>query len=135
MVVDGPARDDLEAVRAAPRFPSAVGLDHADHDIDAFALARLGGGEHLVGLADARRGAEENLQPAARLLLRVRKQRVGRGPPSRRTSVVHTVHSCPSSLEVADRYPQLNRHSRVQRQVELQHVDLRLADDAQQRGR
>jgi hypothetical protein len=42
-----------------------MGLDHADDDIDAvqLALARLR--EHLVGLADAGRGAEEDLELAA----------------------------------------------------------------------
>ena len=54
-----------------------VGLDHANDDIDAFLIARAGGGEHLEGLADARRGAEEDLQPATRRLLRGLQQRVG----------------------------------------------------------
>ena len=56
---------------------AAVGLDDADHDVDAFLRRARVRRQHLVGLADAGRGAEEDLQPAARLLLRGLQQRVG----------------------------------------------------------
>ena len=77
VVLDAPARDDLQAVEQCLGFLAPVRLDHADDDIDAFLHARAGGGEHLVGLADARRRAEEDLQAAARALLRRLQQRVG----------------------------------------------------------
>ncbi len=64
------ARDDFQAVEQRLGFSAPVGLDHADDDIDAFLEARACGGEHLVGLADAGRGAEEELQPTTRALLR-----------------------------------------------------------------
>jgi hypothetical protein len=54
-----------------------VRLNHANDDIDAFLIARAGCGEHLEGLADTRRGAEEDLQAATRALLRGLQQRVG----------------------------------------------------------
>ena len=44
-------------------------LDHANHHIDTLAALGLGVLQHLIGLADARRGAEKNLQPAAPFLL------------------------------------------------------------------
>ena len=41
LVVDAAARDDLEALEQRLGFAAAVGLDHADDDIDALAAARL----------------------------------------------------------------------------------------------
>ena len=81
--------------------------------------------QHLVGLADAGRGAEEDLQPAARALLAARRveQRVGRGARSASRPVIGIgVLSC-RSRDVAA--------SRVQREVERQHVDARLAEEAE----
>jgi len=40
-------------------------LDDAGDDVDAFGLQRARGFEHGIGLADAGRRAEEDLQPAA----------------------------------------------------------------------
>ena len=52
----------------ASRLLAAVRLDDADHDIVAvlFPGARLL--QHFVGLADARGGADENLEPAGSAL-------------------------------------------------------------------
>ena len=66
LVVDLALRDDLEPGKLRLGLGAAVRLDHADHDIDALRLAAAGGDQHLVGLADAGRGAEEDLELAAR---------------------------------------------------------------------
>lgn len=61
-----PEREALEAVGHDFGFGPAVRLDHADDDVlpGEELLARHA--EHGVGFADAGRGAEKNLQPAAR---------------------------------------------------------------------
>ena len=83
-VFDRTARDDLHAVEQRLGFASPVRLDHANDDIDAFLIARAGGGEHLEGLADARRGAEEDLQAATRRsVARSSNSASGEGLPSR----------------------------------------------------
>ena len=64
LVRDAAARDDLEPVEERLGFRSAVRLDHADHDVDAVLPLGLGGFQHLVGLAHAGRGPEEDLEPA-----------------------------------------------------------------------
>ena len=56
----------------------AMGFDHADHGIDAVQLAAAGLHQHFIGLADARRGAEKNLQPATPRLARLFQQGFGR---------------------------------------------------------
>ena len=76
-VFDRAARHDLEAVEEAFGLGTPVGLHDADDDIDTFLEARACGGEHLVGLADAGRGAEEQLQPTAHTLLRGCQKSVG----------------------------------------------------------
>jgi hypothetical protein len=58
---------------------AAVGLDHADSHVDALAPALLRRLQHGVGLAHPGGGAEEDLQPAARLPLRRGEKRFGRG--------------------------------------------------------
>ena len=76
-VFDMPARDHVQPGDQRFGFLAAVGFDDADHDVGAVARARLGGGEHFVGLADAGRGAEEDLQAATRFPLGFRQQRLG----------------------------------------------------------
>ena len=75
------AGDDRQALEQRLGFLAAVGLDHADHDVGAvFALgARLQ--KHLVGLADAGRGADEDAQLADAGLLApgCLQERLGRG--------------------------------------------------------
>ena len=46
-----------------------MGLDHADHDVGAGLELRVRALQHLVGLADAGRGADENLEPAGATVL------------------------------------------------------------------
>lgn len=86
-VVDAAAGDDLEAADERLGLGAAVGLDDADRDVDAVLLPGAGRGQHGVGLADPGGGAEEDLQPAARLAQRLLEQGV-RG----RTLVVSLGH-------------------------------------------
>ena len=67
LIEDALLGNDFEALGQKVGLDAAMGFDDADHHIDAVeaALTRLR--QHFVGLADAGRGAEKNLQPAARL--------------------------------------------------------------------
>ena len=76
-VDDGLARDDLEALDERLGLAPTVRLDEAEHHLAPFGPGRAGRIQHGVGLADAGGRAEEDLQPAAMLLLREGKQGVG----------------------------------------------------------
>ena len=80
LVFDEPARDHLQPVEQGLGLLAAVGLGHADDDVDPLAALGLGRGQHLVGLADARRCPQEDLQPAAGFLGRLLQQGLRRGP-------------------------------------------------------
>ena len=60
-----PAGQDLETLEQSLGLGAAVRLDEPDHHVDALALQLARGVEHGVGLAHARRRAEEDLEPAA----------------------------------------------------------------------
>ncbi len=64
-VFDGCARHDVQPAQQAHRLLAAVGLDHADHDIQPLGLSPARGAQHLVGLAHAGRHAKKDLQPPA----------------------------------------------------------------------
>ena len=64
LVFEAPAGNDLEAPEQGLRFLAAMGFDHADDDIVAVFFSGAGLLQHFVGLADARRGADENLELA-----------------------------------------------------------------------
>ena len=64
-----PPRQDLEATQQGFGLDPAVGLDDADDHVGTFPTPLAGSLEHGVGLADARIGAEEDLESAAPLLL------------------------------------------------------------------
>ena len=64
-VLDPPARHDLEAVEQLERVRPAVGLDEADHEIRPATQPAMALLEHPERLADARRHAEVDPQPAA----------------------------------------------------------------------
>ena len=68
-----PARNDLEAFQQRFGLAAAVGLDDADDDVVAVLLAGVGLLQHLVGLADAGRGADENPQLADAPLFAARR--------------------------------------------------------------
>ena len=87
LVVDSPPRDHLEAVEQRLGLAPPMRLDHADDDIDAVLAPGLRRKQHLVGLADAGRGAEKNLQPPPPLAVRGASKAsvtvADRSPPSR----------------------------------------------------
>ena len=65
VAVDHPAGYDFERADQRLGLGPAVGLDDADDDVGPFAQTHRAVGQHLVGLADAGRGAEEHLELAA----------------------------------------------------------------------
>src|SRR5262249_22298073 len=79
-VLDYPPRDDLEALEERLGLSAAVRLDDADHDVDALAAALAGRLEHGERLADAGRGADEDLETAPLLLRGGLQERLGRRP-------------------------------------------------------
>jgi hypothetical protein len=82
LVIEPLARQDFEAVEQRFGLRPAVGLDHADHDIDAGPQPGMRALQHLIGLADPGGGAQENLQAAGPALLPPRgfQKRIRRGP-------------------------------------------------------
>ena len=81
-IVDVPARNDLQPGQQRFGVLAAVGLDDADDDVVAVFFARMGLLQHLVGLADAGRRADENSQFADTPLFAARRFEQGfrRGP-------------------------------------------------------
>ena len=69
LIVDPFARENFKALQQCFRLGSPVGLDHADHDIDAGLELGARTLQHLIGLADARSGADENFQPPGLIAL------------------------------------------------------------------
>ena len=64
LVADPLARQHLEALQQGLGLRPAMGLDDADHDIGAGLPPGMRALQHLIGLADAGGGADEDLQPA-----------------------------------------------------------------------
>ena len=89
-VFEAMARNDLEAVNKRFGLCAAMGLDHAHDDIVAVLQSRARLLQHLIGLADARRRTEKDLQPpgAALLLACLGKQGVRRRALVRLTPLV-----------------------------------------------
>ncbi|MGY3075580.1 hypothetical protein ACVWZZ_001951 [Bradyrhizobium sp. LM6.10] len=79
-IVELLARDHLQSTHQRLGLGAAMGLDEADHDIDASLAPGMCALQHLIGLSDAGSGADEDLQLAARTLLPARcfQQRLGR---------------------------------------------------------
>ena len=69
LVVEPLARHDFKPVQQRLGLRPAVGLDHADDDIDAGLQLGMRALQHLIGLADAGGGADEDLQPAGLIVL------------------------------------------------------------------
>ncbi len=63
------ARDDFEPIEQRLGLLATVRLDHAGDDVDPVLQLSAGGQQHLVGLADAGRRTDKNLEPAAATLL------------------------------------------------------------------
>ena len=63
-----PAREDLEPFEQGCGLLATVGLDQADHHVNAFGLLLARGRQHRVGLAHARARAEEDPEAAALFL-------------------------------------------------------------------
>ncbi len=81
LVLEPLARHDFKALQQRLGLRPAVGFDHADDDIDAGLQLGMRALQHLIGLADARGGADKNLQPAGLFVLAPRRlqQRIRRG--------------------------------------------------------
>jgi hypothetical protein len=75
-VLDRMARHHLHPVQQTFGFLAPMGLDDTDDHVDTVGLPPLAVGEHLEGLADARRHAEEDLQSSSPLPPGVRQQHV-----------------------------------------------------------
>ena len=73
-IVHSASRHRLQPHGQTHGLRSAVGLDDADHHVDALAPPGLRGGEHLVCLAHAGCRTEEDLQTAAGGFLRLPQQ-------------------------------------------------------------
>ena len=74
---DTPARDDFEPLKQRPGLLAAMRLDDADDDVNALHLFCPRRGQHFIGLADAGRGAEKDLQAAPLRLLHFTQECVG----------------------------------------------------------
>ena len=83
LVLDAPARNDLETLEQRLGLLPAVGFDDADDDVVAVLLAGARRLQHFVGLADAGSGADEDAQLADAALLSPGRfqQGVGRRSP------------------------------------------------------
>ena len=69
LVLDPLAREHFKALQQRLGLGPAVGLDHADHDIGAGLQLGMRALQHLIGLADAGGGADEDLEPAGAAVL------------------------------------------------------------------
>jgi hypothetical protein len=69
LILDAPARNDLQSLQQRFGLPAAVGFDDAHDDVVAVFLPGAGLLQHLVGLADAGCGAHEDSQLAGTTFL------------------------------------------------------------------
>src|SRR5208282_2289171 len=92
LVSDDPARDDFEPLQKRFGLLAAMRLGDADDDIDAFGLFCPRRRQHFIGLADAGRGAEKDLQAALFGLLCFTQESVGRRPPLGVVAFLHIWH-------------------------------------------
>jgi hypothetical protein len=77
LIGDTPARDDFEPLKQRPGL-AAMRLDDADDDVNALYLFCPRRGQHFIGLADAGRGAEKDLQAAPLRLLHFTQESIWR---------------------------------------------------------
>ena len=104
-------------------FDPAMGFHHADHGIHAVQLAAARLHQHLIGLADAGRRAQKNLQPATPRLPRFFQQGVRRRAARRCRSSGREIMPFARALHAWTLC--------VQRKVKLQDIDVRLAHQAE----
>ncbi|CUS44389.1 hypothetical protein MGWOODY_Smn1161 [hydrothermal vent metagenome] len=78
-IIDGATGDHLERRDQCLGLGAAMGLDYADHHVDAGPQPSRALVQHLIGLADPGCGAEEYLELPARLTLRGAEQGIGGG--------------------------------------------------------
>ena len=113
------ARQDSRGLRSAARSRAGRGSRPGPATTSRpSAFSARAAGQHRVGLADAGRGAEKNLQMPAPFLLGEGEQGVGR---SSLRFLAGMRLLCAPSLRLQP----------VEREVELEHVDARLAEQAE----
>src|SRR5215468_6813849 len=94
------AGNDLQPFEQGLRLLAPVGFDDADDDIVTVALAGAGLLQHFVGLANAGRGADEDLEPAGFMLFAPRglEQGLRRRSLVRVAPLIRHHESCSLSL-------------------------------------
>src|SRR6267378_4321715 len=120
-VLHRPCGEDFEAIEKRRRVGALVRLDDADDDVRALGALLARGEQHGVGLAHAGRRAEEDLQLAASALCFV------------------ALHPREQSVRIGALFGHYGRKyrmpvalpERVEREVEPEHVDARLAEDSE----
>src|SRR5262249_36736888 len=75
-VVDHPPRQHFQPLKQRARLGSSMGFNEADDDVRALGLEAPRALQHGVSFPNARRGAEEHLQPAPGLPAESRQERV-----------------------------------------------------------
>ena len=90
------------------RFGPAMRLDKAHHHVAAFGLEALRPRQHGKGLADAGRGAEKNLELAARSRFR----RASEARPERDAvrRLGHIISRCPTWRQRVERHIENEAH-------------------------
>src|SRR5262249_59044229 len=106
-------RNDFEIADLRLGLGAAVGLDVTHHDVDPSPLEEMGVFQHLVGLPDARRVADVELELAPPAPLDELEKRL-RGSAGRRTH--HVILG--------------TRERAIEVEVRQKHVDPRLAEEA-----
>ena len=118
------ARDDLEAVEQRLRLAPSVRLDEADDDVAPLGLLGARRRQHGVSLADAGRGAQKNLETAALPSCSARAGRQAR-----------LAGSSGGGHRSGPRPAELTARQRVEREIELEDIDARLAEQAERPAR
>jgi len=78
-VIDMPARDDFQTLQQRLGVLAAVSFDDAGDDVIPVFFTGMGLVQHFVGLAHARRGADENPELADAPLFAARRREKGFG--------------------------------------------------------
>ena len=125
LVVDAPAGNDLEPRHQCFSLAPAMRLHRADNDVVAVLFARMRLLKHFVGLADAGGGADEDakLADASFFAPRRFKQCFRRGPLFGCAPLIRHHRSDLSTSS----YAALAGRQPVEREIEQQYVDARLA--------